>query len=622
MSYMAMSSKGSRPAAAELSWYNKKDISSSTRVNEVTPRSIPAEWHRLRMRSPVPPADTALLCVHVEAAAGASRLRSLLGHQAELDGDMLSAILAEASRFSTGRLASLSGVLDEVGCRFENGRVRTAPGHADAWTAFAEAGWLGLDQPPEHGGQGLPQVVLAACQEIFDRSSVAFGMLATSQRAAARLIAAHADENTNAEWLDKLISGEWAATICISEPDAGSDVGRIRTLATPDSDGCWRITGEKCWISYGDHDLAPRIGHCLLARTPDAPPGAAGLSLFLVPDSFPETGQRNGVVARRMEEKLGLHGSPTCAMGFENACGVLIGPQGRGLAHLFTMITTMRLMVSVQGLAVASAASDVALAYAKERRQGGDPERAPTPIVNHADVRRELVAMESRTHVLRGVIYAAAIHADLGRMETTPEARERAQALTAWLLPICKTFSGENAFETASEAIQVLGGAGYVRDWPVEQLLRDCRVFTIFEGTSGIHALDLLHRRLRRDGGKGLAAFMDCAEADLEQFDPEAPERIAVRRTLDVLVTSAAKLRTETGDAAAYPFLRLAAYAATGWAALRLAALPEKDPASRRLSAAGRHWLIDLVAKAEFERAQIEAAEAKVEIFPSLFDIP
>jgi alkylation response protein AidB-like acyl-CoA dehydrogenase len=570
------------------------------------------------MRRPVPPADTDVIRAHLEAAAGASRLRTLLGDQHALDADTMSAILDEALRFSIGTLESLNVALDESGCHIENGRIRTAPGHPEAWSAFVEAGWLGLDQPSAHGGQGLPQVVLAACQEIFDRGSVAFGMLATSQRAAARLIAAHADEATKAEWLEKLVSGEWGATICVSESDAGSDVGRIRTRATPDGDGGWRVTGEKMWISYGDHDLAPRIGHCLLARSSDGTSGGTGLSLFLVPDSFPGTGERNGVTARRLEEKLGLHGSPTCTMEFENARGVLIGAEGRGLAQLFTMIVTMRLMVSVQGLAVAGAASDIALSYAEERKQGGRPESAPMPIVQHADVQRMLATMESRSQVLRGMIYATAIHADLGQLETMPEAREQAQALTAWLLPICKTFAGETAFETASEAIQVLGGAGYVKDWPVEQLLRDCRVFTLFEGTSGIQALDLVHRRLRRDEGKGLTAFVIAAEADLQRFEPQRPERVALRRVLDALTGAASRVRTSGSDAAASAFLRLASLAAMGWSALRLAALERDDPVGRRLVAAGRHWLLDLPARAEFERTQIEVADAKIEMFQSL----
>ena len=563
------------------------------------------------MTSLVPPADVAVHCAQIEAVADIDRLRALIGEQADAGPETVAAILEEASKFASAWLAPLNPEADRHGCTIEQGRVRTAPGHREAWAAYVEAGWLGIDQPGGAGGMEVPLFVTAACQELFDRSNVAFGMLPTGQRAAGRLIGAHADEALKAEWMPRLVSGEWAATICISEPDAGSDVGRIRTLAEPLPDGGWSVTGEKVWISYGDHDLAGRIGHCLLARTPGAAPGAAGLSLFLVPDRLPDaTGamQPNGVVVRRIEEKLGLHGSPTCAMGFEGARGHLIGAQGRGLAQLFTMITTMRLMVAVQGLSIATGAADVALAYAEERRQGGAADASPLPIAEHADVQRMLMGMASRVEVLRGLVLAAAVQADLGRLEPDKAAREAAQALTGWLLPIAKTWGGETAFDTASDAIQVLGGAGYVRDWPVEQSLRDSRVFTIFEGTSGIQALDLLHRRLRRDEGRGLQAFLTHARADLETRGPSAPEAaLRLERTLELLSDAAERLAPSnaSNDGVAYSFLRLAALAATGWIALRLAVLSAKDPAGRRLSAAGLYWLSDLDIRARLEHGQI-----------------
>ena len=445
-------------------------------------------------------------------------------------------------------------------------------------------------------------------------------MLPTGCRAAARLIGAHADEALKAEWLPRLTSGAWTATICISEPDAGSDVGRIRTLATPTPDGGWSITGEKIWISYGDHDLAARIGHCLLARTPDAPPGAAGLSLFLVPDVIEDASGapvRNAVAVRRIEEKLGLHGSPTCALGFEGARGSLIGAQGRGLAQLFTMIATMRLMVSVQGLAVASGAADVAFAYAEERGQGGRADAPPVAIAQHADVQRQLLDMASRVDVVRGLILTAAVQADLARLEPEAAARDDAQALVQWLLPIAKTYGGETAFDVASGAIQVLGGAGYVRDWPVEQALRDSRVFTIFEGTSGIQALDLVHRRLRREEGRGLEAFLRLARQDVDRAAAELAAPLSA--TLDLLQDAASRLAAkQASDAGAYAFLRLAACAATGWAALRLTGLDGSNRRGRRLSAAGRHWLFTLKANAELHHAQILAADAQVELFEAV----
>ena len=563
------------------------------------------------MSNLVPPADVDAIAAQIEAAPGLDRLRELLGAEADASPGTLRAVLEEASRFSAAWLAPLNPVMDRQGCRLEGGRVRTATGHAAAWNAYVDAGWPGIDQPPELGGAGLPLVALAACTEIFDRGSVAFGMAPTGLRAAARLIAAHADEAIKAEWLPKLVSGEWAATICISEADAGSDAGRIRTLAQPDGQGGWRITGEKMWISYGDHDLAPRIGHCLLARTPGAAPGGAGLSLFLVPDSI--EGERNGIVIRRLEEKLGLHGSPTCAMGFEGAKGWLIGTEGRGLAQLFTMIAPMRLMVSVQGLTIAAGAADVALSYAEERRQGGAPDAPPVAIVHHPDVQRTLANMASRVEVVRGLVLAAAVQADLAMRETDPEARADAAALAGWLLPIAKTFASETGFEVSSEAIQVLGGAGYVKDWPVEQSLRDSRVFAIFEGTSGVQALDLLHRRLRREQGRGLKAFLERARADAQ--GEAAAELVPV---LDGLEQAAETLaRAPDSDGSAYALLQLGALAATGWAALRLSRLGHP-----RLRAAGLWWLSDLKAKAERLAAEIALGPSRLELFQALRRAP
>ena len=571
------------------------------------------------MSNLVPHADVDAIAAQIEAAPGLARLRELLGPDVDAGPDTLRAVLDEAAKFSAAWLAPLNPVMDREGCRLEGGRVRTARGHAEAWRAYVEAGWPGIDQPPALGGAGLPLVALAACTEIFDRGSVAFGMAPTGLRAAARLIAAHADDQIKIEWLPRLVSGEWVATICISEADAGSDAGRIRTLAEPDGQGGWRITGEKMWISYGDHDLAQRTGHCLLARTPGAAPGGAGLSLFLVPDSI--EGKRNAIVVRRLEEKLGLHGSPTCAMGFEGARGYLIGVEGRGLAQLFTMIAPMRLMVSVQGLTIAAGAADVALAYAEERRQGGAPDAPPVPIVQHPDVQRMLANMASRVEVVRGLVLAAAVQADLARLEIDQEARADAAALAGWLLPIAKTFAAETGFEVASEAVQVLGGAGYVKDWPVEQALRDSRVFAIFEGASGIQALDLLHRRLRREEGRGLKAFLKMARADAALGREKAGDMAAVidlLAVLDLLERSAAQLAADRyGDAGAYALLELGALAATGWAALRLTRL---DPAGvgGRLAAAGRWWLTDLKAKAELRRAEIALGAGRLELFQAL----
>lgn len=531
--------------------------------------------------------------------------------------DAAEPVLEEAARFAQAVLAPLNLRMDRHGCQLEDGRVKTTPGHAEAWAAFCAAGWQALERPAEHGGQGLPLVLWAAVQELFERASVAFGMLPTPQGAAVRLLSAHADETIKAEWLPKLNAGEWAATICISEAEAGSDVGRIRTLATPTGEGDWAITGEKCWISFGDHDLAARIGHCLLARTPGAPPGGAGLSLFLVPSTLAD-GRGNAIVVRRLEEKMGLHGSPTCALGFEGARGRLIGAEGRGLSQLFAMITHMRLSVGVQGLGLAAGAAATAHVYAAERRQGGPPDQPPVSLDAHPDVQRQLLGVSSRVETLRGLIYAAAVQADLAVLETDPEAAGRAAALAGWLLPIVKTLGGEAGFETASEAIQILGAAGYVKEWPLEQALRDARIFTIYEGATGIQALDLLHRRLWRDGGGGLQAFLALARAEVAQS--RHPAVAALAATLDHLERAAAKLQAwqdepRAAEAGSVAFLRLAGLAATGWIALRLAALPDA-----RLSAAGRWWLTDLEPRAALEHARAVQGSGPLQTFEAFRD--
>lgn len=523
------------------------------------------------------------------------------------------AIVEQAARFAEGVMDPLDAALDRPGATLRDGRVATAPGHREAWTRFAGDGWLTLALPLDAGGQDLPLLLTTACEELFNRASSAFTMLAIPNRTAAAMLAKAADAATREVWVPKLASGEWTATICISEPDAGSDVGRIRSRAKRGDDGVWRVSGEKCWISYGDHDLAARIGHCMLARTSDAL-GVRGLSLLLVPNSR-DDGSANGVAVRRIEEKLGLHGSPTCVMGFEDAEAVLIGAEGRGLQTLFHMMLLMRLSCAPQGVGVAEAALATALGYAQERRQGGDPAAPPVSIIAHADVQRQVLRMAGRVEVARGIALASAAVMDLA--ERAPEAdRPGWLALAQFLLPIAKDLSARLAFDVSSEALQVLGGAGYTREWPVERRLRDARVFAVFEGTSGIQAIDMLHRRLWRDDGDGLNRFLAAARADLGD-DPDSP---AVAAMLDRLETVAAALGAWRGEAreaeaGATAFLDLCGLAVGGWIAFRLKRFAGDDEVARRLKAAASFHLAELPARVEAEARLATLGGARLDGF-------
>lgn len=486
----------------------------------------------------------------------------------DCDDETVTAIVEEAANFAEGVLAPLNDVGDRIGARVIDGRVKTPPGFAEAFRQYAEAGWLGMDVPEEFGGQAVPLTLHAACAPLFERACVALMMAAGSTRAAAHLLAEAADAETAGEWVPKLASGEWAATICISEPEAGSDVGRLRTKAEF-RDGEWCVIGQKIWISFGDHDMAERIGHCLLARTNDQP-GTRGISLFLVPNLI--DGKPNGVSVDRIEEKMGLHGSPTCAMRFDNARGIMLGSEGRGLPQLFTMIELMRLLTGCQGLGIASAAADIAEDYAKERRQGGRPDQPPVPIANHPDVQRQLYEIRSSTEILRAAILELATAMDLAKIEEGSGLED----FTGWMLPLVKNFGAEAGFSAANAAIQVLGGVGYTKDWPLEQYLRDSRIMTIYEGTTGMQALDFLTRRLWRDEGRGLNLFLQKARDEIDAYTAEHPKAsqavLAVLDDFEALSEGMMEMQTDM-NAALYradAYMRAAWTAVSAWLALRM----------------------------------------------------
>ncbi len=532
------------------------------------------------------------------------------------------AVLEEGARFAAGVLAPLNRTGDEIGSRLEQGRVVTPPGFREAYARYVAGGWPGLHQPPEHGGQGLPLALQAAFAEMVDGACMAFGMLPVNQRACARLLARHGDATTRANVLPRLVSGDWGATICISEPLAGSDVGRIGTRAVPRGDGTYALEGTKIFISYGDHDLTGQIVHMVLARTPGAPPGTRGLSLFLVPKFEIEPGgrlgARNGVAVSRLERKMGLKASPTCVLELSGARGVRIGEEHAGLKTLFVMMNAMRLAVAVQGVGVAGRALAEASRYAAERPQGGAAERAPVPIVEHADVRRMLLTMRARTEGMRALVLETALQLDIA--EGSPDAAQRQAALdlAEWLLPVCKACGAEAGFEVANLAIQVLGGHGYVSDAGVEQLARDGRACAVYEGTNGIQALDLVTRKLAQDGGRRYRRFVERVRADLERLGGAAHTEAIGGALQDALARLEAttreiqRRRPREREAGATAYLQLAGLVASGWMWLRMAAAADGAGAHAPLKRATARFHAEqlMPAAAVFERQALAGAAA------------
>jgi alkylation response protein AidB-like acyl-CoA dehydrogenase len=500
---------------------------------------------------------------------------------AHADPETAAAVLEEGARFTSEVLAPLNPIGDEHGAKLVDGRVVMPTGFVEGWRKFAEGGWPGLDLPHEYGGHALPLSVQVAFAEMINGACVSFGMLPIMLRAGTRLILEHGDRELIDRIVPRLVSGEWAGTICISEPQAGSDVGRIRTRADPRDDGSYLLTGTKIFISYGDHDLTEQILHFVLARMPEAPPGTRGISLFAVPKLRFDGGGVNGASVSRVEKKMGLKASPTCVLDLDGAIGYRIGDEHRGLQCMFTMVNLMRLEVAIQGVALAGAATSKALEYAANRPQGGDPNSPPIAIIEHADVRRMLFLMRARTEAMRALVFEAAFNLDLAAAANTADQRAEARYLAEFLLPVCKACGSEAGFEVANLAIQVFGGHGYVSDAGVEQYARDSRVMAIYEGTNGIQALDLLTRKVLRDDGIRYRVFTDRIRRDLAHHEDDtalAEIRNGLAGTLDLLDECTALLhdwssaRQRDVEAAATDYLQLAGLTAGAWMWLRMAA--------------------------------------------------
>jgi alkylation response protein AidB-like acyl-CoA dehydrogenase len=562
-------------------------------------------------RAPV--ADIAFTLKH---AAG---LKTALaeGIYGDLDEETVDSILAEAGRYASDVIAPLNSVGDKFGTPFKDGKVATPPGWKDAYTAWAAAGWNGLAAPADWGGQELPHAVNAACVEMWNSASMAFGIGPVLTMAAIDALHAYGSETLKKEYLGKLISGEWMGTMQLTEPQAGSDVGALRSKAERAKDGTYRITGSKIFITYGEHDLTDNIIHFVLARLPDALAGTKGISLFLVPKVMPD-GARNDVRAHSIEHKLGIHASPTCTMVYGDhggAVGFLIGEENNGMACMFTMMNRARLAVGLQGVGIAERATQQALAYARERKQG-----AAGAIIAYPDVKRMLLTMRALTGAARAICYATGVAIDRSLRAKTGAARKSAHERASLLTPVAKAFSTDIGTEVASLGIQVHGGMGYIEETGASQHYRDARIAAIYEGTNGIQALDLVTRKVPLEGGKTVALYIDELRRTVTSIRSsnapgfgEAATRLgealeSLERATRWLI---AQKSSDAALAGATPYLRLFGNVAGGCmlAEDALASLRAHDGAGR--TALARFFAENIAIQASsLERSVTEGAES------------
>lgn len=491
--------------------------------------------------------------------------------------DLAEAILTEAGRLSTDILAPLNRVGDQHGARLENGAVVSSPGFAEGYRAIAEGGWVGMAANPAFGGMGLPISLALGVDDMMSGACLALQLKPLLTKGQIEALEHHASEELKALYLPKLTSGEWSGTMNLTEPQAGSDVGALRTKAVPNGDGTYAITGQKIFITWGDSDLTPNVCHLVLARLPDGAEGTKGISLFMVPKFIPDAvgrlGGRNNLRVVSLEHKLGIHGSPTCVMEYSGATGWLVGAPHRGMAAMFTMMNNARLSVAAQGVGVAEAALQHALAYAEGRHQGATPLSADGPILDHADVRRMLAVARAEVFAARSISLACAKAIDMATGNADWQAR------AALLTPIAKAYGTDVACEVASLGVQVHGGMGFVEETGAAQYLRDARILPIYEGTNGIQAMDLVGRKLA-DGGEAAFRLIDEVQRGAEEGRAKLPDLAgevwAAAEALREGTEAVLALPLNDRFAGAVPYLRAFARVLGGQAHLK-AALADPD---------------------------------------------
>jgi 3-(methylsulfanyl)propanoyl-CoA dehydrogenase len=496
---------------------------------------------------------------------------------AEVTDDLISAIVEEAGKIAEGLLSPINQSGDAEACHFDGGEVTTPKGFKEAYKAYAEGGWSSLTGDVNYGGQGMPKLLSAVIEEMSFAANSSFALYTILNTGATLTLSQHGSDELKQRYLPKMYSGNWSGTMCLTEPHAGTDLGMIKTKAEPQSDGSFRLSGTKIFITAGEHDLTENIIHLVLAKLPDAPPGPRGISLFLVPkfmvdESSNLTGERNTVACGSIEHKMGIKASATCVMNFDSAVGYLIGEENHGLSHMFTMMNYERLSMGLQGNGLADSSYQIASEYAKERVQGRaatgavQPGQNADPIVVHPDVRRMLLTMRANILAGRALSLYAASKLDISRFHPDEDARKQAEQLVALLIPVQKAYCSDRGFEACVLGQQILGGHGYVAEWGLEQNVRDARIAQIYEGANGVQALDLMGRKTVRSNGellKILSAEMDDFASSQKDVEAMQPYLAAFKKCRSHLAEATSLVLAKSGDdpneigAASYSYMEL-----------------------------------------------------------------